>query len=55
MFTYMTHTLPISGKQKKEHILMVQKKRNLAPWCLCSGCVHDSEKESSDPFAEQNV
>lgn len=52
----MTHTLPISGTQKKEHILMVKKrKRNSAPWCLCSGCVHDWEKESSDLFAELNV
>ncbi len=51
---YMTHTLPISSTQKKEHILMV-KKRNSALWCLYSGCVHDWEKESPDLFAELNV
>lgn len=25
----MTHTLPISGTQKKEHILMVKKKKGI--------------------------
>lgn len=51
VFTYMTHTLPIRGTQKKEHILMVEK-RSTAPWCLCSGGVHDLVKESSDLFVK---
>lgn len=52
--TYMTHTLPINGTQKKEHILMV-KKKEFSSMCLYSGCVHDREKESPDLVAELNV
>lgn len=51
VFTYMTHMRSIRGTQKKEHILMVEK-RNSAPWCLCSGGVHDLVKESLDLFVD---
>lgn len=54
VFTYMTHTLSIRATQKKEHILMVEK-RNSAPWCLCSGGVHDLVKEGSDLFLDSSV